>query len=193
MIFHSKLSHNILFLSLLLWSLSAHSQSYLTGISSYYDDSASEWTIYGVDAEDEEKEIEGEMRIKWALRGDFSEWTLDYDNVVYTVRQKFNNDISQWSIRSEHGVTADIRTKWNRDFSEWVINYKRGKYTWKTATRNDGSTWYYEVAENNYIEMYTANGADTRDWLINDYLEDVDDIVKLSFLFITMYNTTPKQ
>jgi len=163
------------------------------GISSYYDDSASEWTIYGVDAEDEEEEIEGEMRIKWALRGDFSEWTLDYDNVLYTVRQKFNNDISQWSIRSEYGTTADIKTKWNRDFSEWVISYSRRKYTWQTATRNDGSTWYYEVDENNYMEMYTANGADTRDWIINDYLENVDDIVKLSFLFTTIYNTTPKQ
>lgn len=191
MICHSKIRLSFILISFLCCGLTTYAQSYITGISSYYDDSASEWTIYGVDA-NEEEEIEGELRIKWILRNDFSEWTLDYDNLLYTVRQKFNNDNSQWSIRSEQGEVADIKTKWHRDYSEWVVSYNREKYTWQTVYKNDGSQWYYETDKDNYIEMFTANGSDTRDWIVNDYIE-LDDIVKLSFLFITMYNTTPKQ
>ncbi len=191
-IFLSRLKCSLL-LFVLLYSNSTTllSQSELYSINSVWDDSATEWKLYGWDNDGED--IEGELRIKWGLRNDFSEWIADYNEQYITIRQKYNNDNTRWELRSDSGIIIDIKSKWRGDNTEWTISSGDQKIKWHSEYRNDLNLWYFEDENIGYMEMITYENNDSRDWEIIDNAATITDEMKIAALFITLYNTTPKR
>jgi len=171
---------------------STFAQTVLTGIESYYDDSAAEWTLYGADPENDMAEINGSLAIKWILRNDFSEWTFDYNGLYSNVKMKFDN-YSRWELRTEENDIVDIQTKWRNDITEWKIEHEGVTYKWKSEYKNELNSWFFETDNSGYFDMYTLYTNDTRDWGIEDQTIDIPDCVKMAAIFVTIYCTTPKQ
>lgn len=190
---HSKQVFKLIILCLGVCLGNLTAQTILTGASSYYDDSAVEWTIFGVDTNTvEPEEIEGTLSIKWILRNDFSEWTFDYNNEFTNVKMKFD-DFSRWELRTEYNEIVDIKTRWRNDITEWKISYDGITYLWKAEYKNDLNSWFFETENAGYFDMYTQYENDTRDWGIEDQTNGIPDCVKHAAIFITIYCTTPKQ
>ena len=79
-----------------LFLLAIQSQAqYLTGLSSYYDDSFIEWQFY---AEDEQgDEDEGELKITWQLReNDFTEWDYRMGDTFGTIKMNWQENPEEW-------------------------------------------------------------------------------------------------
>jgi len=196
----SRIRTSFIFLTLLTGVLAlpqSYCQTIITGIESYYDDSASEWTMYGLDPEEEQEmeemqEIDGSLRIKWILRNDFSEWTFDYNNEISNIKMKFD-DFSRWELRTENNDIVDIQTKWRNDITEWKITHGGSIYKWQSEYKNELNSWFFETDSSGYFDMYTLYSNDSRDWGIEDQTIDIPDCVKLAAIFITIYCTTPKQ
>ncbi len=167
-----------------------YTQEIFTSINSVYDDSAVEWKIYGYDLED--NEWTSELRIKWPLRNDWTEWLVDHNNNFYSLKQRWQHSPVQWELQNGNSIVT-IRQKWRNDLNEWVISYNNKSYRWQTTRFNDLSAWYLEIDESTYFDMWTTYSGDIRDWDIEDKAENLASVVKIAALFTTVYLTIPKQ
>jgi len=191
-IYHSS---KVWWYTLFLFFLLANSilaQSEFTGASARWDDSAREWEIFSFVGEDE-YESENELRLKWPLKNDWTEWTFDYNNNFNYIKLKWPNDPGHWELRTEDGAVVSIKTKWRNDFTEWVIEMEDLKINWISEYRANMSSWYFESDELGYLNMYTAFRGDPRDWLIEDHALEMPDEIKMAAIFISIYLTNPKQ
>ncbi len=194
-IFRFKALFRIFILSLLIPS-GLKAQSQLLELNSYFDDSAREWLLFGMLTDsavvEEPEEIEGTMRIKWELNNDFSEWSIDYNEIFYTIKTKFGRE-DRWELRSSDNELVELSTKWRNDMTEWTVKYDGLNIKWEAEYKNDLNVWFFETKENGFFEMYTLFEGDSRDWLFEDKTKGIPDCVKMACLFITSYVTNPKQ
>ena len=191
MIFRSNIRLGLSFLLFVGFLQFGLGQNILTSIHSQWDDSASEWTIYGIDESHEE--IEGSFRIKWILRNDFSEWVADFDDTFMSIKRKFGNDNTRWELRSDSGIITDMKAKWRGDYTEWTITGDNTSIVWQSEYKNDLNVWFFEDKDQGWMEMRTISFNDTRDWEIIDETLDVSDEIKMACVFLSLYHTTPKQ
>ena len=181
----------LIFLLFTIYSHTVVSQITISGLSSNWDDSFSEWTIFGFDGD---KEIEGELRLKWPLRSNWTEWVIDnLDEVRIQIKQKYPNNTDLWELRSGNDIVT-IQTKWRKDITSWRIKYDKHNITWRTEYANDLNYWYFEDDKLGFLEMFTIYPNDVRDWeIVDQTIEDVPLIVKIACVFVTSYFSSPKK
>ncbi len=176
---------------LLLLTLQGRAQ-YLTGLSSYYDDSFIEWRFY---AENEaEEEDEGELKITWQLReNDFTEWDYRIGDAFGTIKMKWKDSPEEWELRGNNSIVG-ARTVWPGQFDEWRITDNTTTLTLKSKWSNQWDEWLLRNSNNGNFSMYTNYERDPRDWVIVDELDEkVSFEMKVMLMFVVMFNATPKQ
>ena len=167
----------------------AFGQSQFYAISSSYDDSAREWSIYYVDNEGDEERAT--LYLKWPFRNDWTEWSLDLGPNLYSIRQMYNLLPVQWTL-SGPDSSISIRQKWRGDNNIWVISYGDKKIIWRTDVTNNFDVWYMQLSEEEYFDMWTVYPGDSRDWDIEDKTATLPIEVKVAAIFTTVYLTSPK-
>ncbi|NNF22936.1 MAG: hypothetical protein HKN67_13435 [Saprospiraceae bacterium] len=163
-------------------------QTYLTGVSTKWDDAFFEWQVY---AFENEEETEGELRLKWPFKNDWTEWVLDIEDQYFTIRLRYRNVLDHWEIRGGD-VLVEMKPIWLNDYTQWRISYNGERIKWKTQYPNDLNYWFYEDDANGFAEFYTIYRNDPRDWEFNDQTENIPFEVKLAMAFISIYYSTPK-
>lgn len=165
---------------------------YLTGISSYYDDSFTEWRFYSIN--EEEEEDEGELKITWQLReNDWTEWDYRIGDAIGTIKLKWKDNPEEWELRGNNSIVS-ARTVWPGQFEEWRITDNTTTLTLKSKWSNQWDEWLLRSSNNGNFFMYTSYERDPRDWVIEDELDDkVSFEMKVMLMFVVMFHSTPKQ
>ena len=163
-------------------------QTYLNGLSARWDDSFVEWEVYALD---NEEEIEGELRLKWPFRNNWSEWVLDLGDQYLTIRLRYKNVSDHWEIRGAEHIVV-MKPIWLNDITQWRISVGGKKFKWRTQYPNDLNYWYFEDNHHGYAELYTVYRDDPRDWEFNDQTIDIPLEATIAMVFIGMYYSTPK-
>lgn len=165
---------------------------YLTGISSYYDDSFIEWRFFAEnEAGDENK---GELKITWQLReDDWTEWDYRIGEVFGTIKMKWKDSPEEWELRGNNTIVS-ARTVWPGRFDEWRVYDSATSLTLKSKWTNQWDNWLLRNSNNGNFFMYTNYERDPRDWVIVDELDDkVSFEMKLMLMFVVMFNSAPKR
>jgi hypothetical protein len=171
--------------------LQAKSQ-YLTGISSYYDDSFVEWRFY---SEDEDgNEDEGTLKLTWQIRDDdWTEWDYRIGEVFGTIKLKWKDNPGEWELRGNNSIVS-ARTVWPGQFEEWRITDNTNTLTLKSKWSNQFDEWLLRSSNDGDFLMYSAYERDPRDWVIEDRLEEnISFEMKMMLMFVVMFNSTPRQ
>ncbi|MCU0345359.1 MAG: hypothetical protein MUC59_00340 [Saprospiraceae bacterium] len=167
-------------------------QYYLTGISSYFDDSFVEWRFY---AEDEDgNEEEGTLKLTWQLReDDWTEWDYRIGDLTGNIKMKWKDKPEEWDLRGNNTI-INARSVWPGQFDEWRITDNTTTLTLKSKWGNQSDEWLLRSSNNGNFNMFTSYERDPRDWVIEDELDDkVSFEMKLMLMFVVMFNSTPKQ
>lgn len=170
-------------------------------VSSRWSNSFVEWDIYsstGVESDDEEtpqEELYGEMKLRWLnVSDDFSEWTYELGGKRGTIRRKWKNDPTQWELRTYEGDVITMRSTWPNDFSEWRVTDNTISLNLHSRWKTQLDEWLVEDSEHGTFYIYTLKEGDPRDWAIEDKMdENVSEPMKMSLIFLAIFNSTPKQ
>jgi hypothetical protein len=159
----------------------------LTGIASKWSDEFTEWDILTDD-----EDVVGELKMRWQLQGDWSEWDYRIEEEIGTIKLKWKNDPTQWEIRGyDEVVTAKML--WSNDIREWRITNNSISLTLKTRYGNLLDEW--RVREDNYgrFEIYTHWEGDPREWDIVDELDEAMSLeMRMALVFISVFHSLPK-
>ncbi len=175
----------------LLTALFAKAQ-YLTGISSYYDDSFIEWRFFTENEDGDEDE--GELKITWQLRDDdFTEWDYRIGDAFGTIKMKWRDNPEEWELRGNNTIVS-ARTVWPGQFDEWRVYDSSTSLTLKSKWTNQWDNWLLRNSNNGNFFMYTNYERDPRDWVVVDELDEkVSFEMKVMLMFVVMINSTPKK
>ncbi len=156
----------------------------LTGISTKWSDSFREWVIY---SEDEE----GELRMRWMLDNDWSEWEYRIGEETGTIKVKWRDTPNEWELRGGSEIVI-MRTRWTNDPREWRIE-NRQNFIIKSRYGNIRDEWQIEDDRYGNFEMITSWEGDPRDWAITDELDESVSIhTKMALVFTVIFNSVPK-
>ena len=193
-------------------AISAKSQSSLSTLSSRWSDSFVEWDLYCLapkdslasdstfiddqkeDKEEFEEEICGKMVLRWLHREDFTEWDWEWGEETGSIRQKWRDDPTQWEVRSYEGDIVTMRVIWPNDPTRWTITDNEHSFTLQSKYTSQVDEWL--VNDRNYgrFYTYTLREGDPRDWAIEDDMsEEISTSMRMAFLFIATFVSTPKQ
>ncbi|MEZ5041153.1 MAG: hypothetical protein R2828_14750 [Saprospiraceae bacterium] len=169
----------------LLFTSASYGQ-YLAGLVAVWNDKMDEWEIF---TEDEE---EGELKVKWALKGDWTEWDYRLGNEVGTIKQKWRDNPNQWEIRGD-GEIVTAQTMWNNDFREWRISDGNHQLKLRQKYNNIIDEWTAESQELGLFEMFAQWEGDPREWNIRDELDEgLSFPMKMALVFIVVYHSIPR-
>ena len=178
------------FLFFLYWSLCTtcclQGQSYFEGVSAVYDDVINEWEIYYVDTLGYEEV--GELRIKWPFRNDIREWQFDFNDDLYQLRLRFNQNPQHWEL-SNFDKSITLKQKWRSDPNIWDLQSEEMSLKWQTDFNNVPDVWYWELDNGEFFEIWTILVGDYRDWEVNDQAPSIPDIFKLGAIFISIFQS----
>lgn len=159
----------------------------IIGLGTRYDDSFKEWVI-----RTDDDDIEGELRMRWAFRNDWTQWDFRIGDVIGTVEQKWKDDPNLWEIRCGD-YTVNARTTWPNVFNRWKLNDGKNQFNWGTKYANQHDEWMTDSGQNDLFKVNAYWTDDPRDWVVTDNLpEDVSNAMKLAMIFIAIHFSTPK-
>ncbi len=159
----------------------------LVGLSTRWDDSFSEWVLY-TDA----GEVEGEITMKWPLKGDWSEWNFRLGDLTGTIQVKWKGDPNLWELRAANEIVT-IRAVWKDDWRQWEVKNGGTRLDVKSKWANILEEWQAEDARFGVMKIYTSWEGDLRDWVVEDlFSEDVSLPTKIALTFIPVFYSTPK-
>lgn len=185
-----QLKHIFLLCSFLGLSLGAYAQQdTLVGISSKWDDSFIDWSIYTTN-EDEE----GELKMRWIQQNDWSKWDYDFNKDYGRIESRFNKvPTEEWTVYGfEEMVT--MRPAYPRDYSEWRVTDNNITLTFKTLFSGQTDEWIVGSEEYGRFTIFTDIARDPRDWTIMDETgEEVNDTLKIAMVFLAIFYGSPKQ
>ena len=170
-----------------LLSLSLEAQN-LTSVVSRWDDSFIEWYFY-TENEDEE----GELKMRWQLQNDWSEWEYRLNDYNGTIKLKWRDNPNEWELRGNNKIVT-ARTLWNNDLREWRITDNSKTLTLKSKWGNQLDEWELRDSPKGNFYMYTTTERDPRNWEIADELNaDISFQMKMMLMFIVAFHSSPKQ
>ncbi len=177
---------NWIVLLFLCGSLNTQAQ-FLAGLSTRWDDSFAEWVIYT-----EDETLEGEITMKWPLRGDWSQWNFRLGELSGTIQQKRKDDPNLWELRSDNEVIT-IKTVWRDDWRQWEVKNGALRLDVKSKWANILEEWSAEHTQMGAVQIYTSWEGDLRDWVVeDDFGEQVSLPTKIALAFIPVFYSTPK-
>lgn len=160
----------------------------LAGAATRWNDSFSEWIIY-TDTEGGE----GELRLRWAMTDDWTEWQYRLGESTGTIKLKWREDLNEWEARGDNHI-ASARTVWRGNFREWRITDGQHTLTLSSRYGNIWDEWTVRSSSAGQFEMYTSFEGDPRDWVIVDELEETVPLAtKMLMMHVVLFQSTPKQ
>ena len=160
---------------------------HVIGLGTRYNDTFKEWVI-----KTEDEDVEGEMRMRWAFRNDWTQWDIRIGDVIATVEQKWKDDPNLWEIRCGD-YTVNARTTWPDVFNHWKLNDGKHQYNWGTKYANQRDEWLLGTGSDDLFKVSMYWTDDPRDWVVTDNLpEDVSMAMRLSMIFLAIHFSTPK-
>ena len=159
----------------------------IEGIGTVWNDSYTEWEIFS-----EEEGVVGEVRMKWPTQLNYREWDFTLgDELRGTIKRPWENDKSQWEIRS-FGEIITCRTAWQNDLTEWKITDNDITLHLRTRFTNNYNEWELRNDNHGFFAIYTTWENDAREWTIIDELdEDISDTMKMALIFMVVYHSLP--
>lgn len=184
---YSMKSLRIVFLTLFTLSSSnlIQAQDALLGFYSVYSDSFREWIVPF------DEEGEGEIRLKWPLKNDWTQWEISIGEYYGNVKQRWSNQADQWEAKI-NGQIIDIKTIYPRDRRSWRFKMNGQTADFKMIYNNSVENWSLEINEQNYFEIYTVNLGDLRVWQIEDQLQSIPIEMKIAAMVLCIYQSCPK-
>ncbi len=177
---------SVLFLLLLLFIQIGTAQK-IIGVGSRYNNSFREWIITTDD-----EDIEGQLRMRWAFRDDWTEWDLSIGDISATIEQKWTDDPNLWVIRCE-GETVNAKTAWSGEFHRWKLSDGHHHLNWQAEYANHREEWELDTQEDYFFEMRTYWEGDPREWVVKDELpEDITMAMRIAMIFLTLHFSTPR-
>jgi hypothetical protein len=159
----------------------------IIGIGTRYNDSFREWVITTDD-----EDIVGELRMRWAIRNDWTQWDLRVGDTVATVEQKWKDDPNLWEIRC-NGVTVNARTAWPGEFTRWKLTDGKHHFNWYTPYANQRAEWMMDGSSAGSFQVYTYWEGDPREWVVVDELDpDVRMAMKVAMVFLALHFSSPR-
>lgn len=159
----------------------------IIALETRYNNSFREWTIITDD-----EEIEGELRMRWAFKDDWTAWDLRIGDVAATIEQKWTDDPNLWIVRCQ-GKTVNAKTAWAGEFHRWKIGDGQHYFNWESRYANIKEEWEIDTNDENSFQMYTSWKGDPRDWTVVDQLpEEVSLAMKVAMIFLTLHFSTPR-
>jgi hypothetical protein len=157
------------------------------GLGTRYNDSFREWIL-----STEDEEIEGEMRMRWALRNDWTEWDVRIGDVSATIEQKWEDDPNLWEIRCD-GEVVNAKTTWPGEFNRWKLSDGNHQFNWGTKYFNIRDEWMTDSKSNQYFQVYAYWEGDPREWVVIDELSpDVSMAMKIAMIFLAVHFSSPR-
>ncbi len=154
----------------------------LYSLHTKWDDDFQQWEL-----KLNEGELEGDIEMLWRLRNDIREWTYKIDGQRGSIKQKWDNNLNTWELRSPNEV-INISTVWSGDFSSFRIS--NGDITIKverTHIQRDPIEWVISDQKEGNFTWYNEFEYDLRDWVIIDELgEGISLEMKLAAVFVTV-------
>lgn len=177
----------LLFSCALLLSHTATIAQMLTGIAAKWNDSFREWIIYT-----EEEGMEGELRMRWQLDNDWSEWDYRLGEATGAIKIKWRGNPNEWELRGGNQIIS-MRTRWLNDSREWRIDATQ-QFIIKSRYGNIRDEWTIEESSHGAFEVLTAWEGDPREWVIADDLSPAVSIhTKIALVFAVLFNSIPKR
>lgn len=142
-----------------------------------------------------QEERYGEFKLRWLnVREDWTEWDFELGGERGTIRAKWKDDPSQWELRTYTGAIVTMRTAWPNDNTQWRVTDNTVTLLLKSRWTNQLDEWLVQDATHGKFYLYTLNRQDPRDWAIEDGLDaTVSDAMKLAMVFLTVFQSTPRQ
>ena len=169
------------------WTLPLTAQV-LTGIGTRWNDTFSEWIVYT-----DEEDREGDLRLRWRLQNDWTEWEYRLGESTGRIKLKWRDNPNEWEIRGTNKVVT-ARTLWNNDFREWRITDNARQLTLKTRYGNLSEEWVLRSSNYGHFEMITSWEGDPRDWIIVDELDEQISLpMKMALVFVVVFHSSPKE
>ncbi|HZV68323.1 MAG TPA: hypothetical protein VFG10_02235 [Saprospiraceae bacterium] len=160
---------------------------HVIGLGTRYNDSFKEWVI-----KTEDEDVEGEMRMRWAFRNDWTQWDIRIGDVIATVEQKWKDDPNLWEVRCGD-YTVNARTTWPDVFNHWKLNDGKHQFNWGTKYANQLDEWIVEKGSDDLFKVNAYWTGDPRDWVVTDNLpEDVSMAMRVAMIFLAIHFSTPK-
>ena len=176
-----------LILLVMLFNFSIVSAQILMGLSARWNDDFSEWVILTDD-----EDIEGELNMTWRMQNDWSSFDYRIAEGAGNIKIKWRDNPNEWETRGDNEIIT-ARTRWKDDPREWRITDNDKTFLLKSKWGNNPNVWQITNEEYGYFEMYMNYRDDFREWVIVDELgEDVPLAMKMTMVFLVMYNSTPK-
>lgn len=170
----------------IFFSASLYGQ-YLAGLAAVWNDKLDEWELYTEDEDDL-----GELRTKWSLSTEWTEWDYRLGDEVGSIRQKWRNNPNQWEVRGSNEIVT-AQTVWNNDFREWRISDGENQLKLRRKYSNVIDEWEVDSEDLGFFEMFTQWEGDPREWSITDELDEgLSFPMKMAIVFIVMYHSIPK-
>lgn len=160
----------------------------IIGIAAKYNDAFVEWELYSDDTKDV-----GSLVMTWQQPDDWSQWTYRLGEKSGTIKTKWNKDFSQWEVRGDNKIIT-AQMIWNGDPRQWRITDNVTTLELKTKWGNQLTEWIIDDSKKGYFSMYMEAQNDPRDWVTEDELdENISFPMRMTIIFLTMFNSCPKR
>lgn len=191
----------LLLLFLFSYSCNLTAQVYFSGIASKWSDDFSEWNIYTVlefeTAEEEEEYYEdpdniepnGELIMRWQMRGDWNTWDYTIGDQRGYVRTLFTDKPDKWEIMGFNDEVITARQIWTGDRREWRLTNNKIQLTFKSRYNHNLEEWIVREQDYGDFHIFTTWEGDPRDWTIFDEMnEEISTPMKMAMIFIAVFN-----
>ena len=159
----------------------------ISGIETSWTDQFDQWTIYAVDSDGED--IEGELRQRWAMNDDWSEWDYRIGEDFGAIKVKYKGNINKWELRGG-GEIIDIQTVYNNDLSQWRIRSRGVTLRLELNRRDVPFDWRVDSDEYGFYEVYTEWEGDVNAWTIVDEMSaDISIHMKMAIIFLSKFSS----
>jgi hypothetical protein len=171
-----------------VWLLPAAPSQSIVGFGTRWSDSFAEWVIY-TEIEGEE----GELRQKWQMQDDWTDWQYRLGNASGNIRLKWKDNPNEWEARGD-GQIATARTVWNNNFREWRITDGRHSCTLVSRDGNVWDEWMLRASSAGDFQMYTVWQGDPREWdIVDELAPEISLPARLLAAFIVAFHSSPRQ
>lgn len=173
----------------LVWVAALHGQSIFRELYSTWDDRLDQWEVVIEDLDGADQIIR--MEQIWPLNNNWEEWRIDGQAIRGTIKTKWRGDFTRWEMRIGNQL-FEINQKWRNDPNEWEVRSGDKRYKIETDYRNDANVWIARMQEGVFA-LFTSYRGDPRDWVVEDYVqESLTDEEKLAMVFISLFQSIPK-
>lgn len=181
------MKHALLFF---LLSFSILSSAQIVGIETAWSDSFKEWNIYALNEEGED--IEGQLRMRWQMNDDWSEWDYRIGEDFGAIKVKWKNNFNQWELRGG-GEIINIQTVYRDDATKWRLASSGRILTLELNRRDVPFDWRVDNSKYGFFEVYSDWENDPRSWSIVDELdENISIHMKMAIIFFATFSSTPR-